>query len=233
MSDSAAINSPGVPPPLAMTRVAAGALSALALVSALGVAGIALVRGAQPYWLLVGMEVCIAMAGIFGVLFLRRKFADGPAMTLLCIAGTVFAAGFLSWLAVRSGIKLKGDQSLNVKTLMLGRVGIAAALVGLASLEVLRRDRRSLGLLGRALATGVPLAIIAGGLFLGRDALAAQQAVPAWIVWTLVSIGVVVAMALLCACGHFVIRAFEMGRPESAARSESAAGPTVTPPAVS
>jgi hypothetical protein len=127
-----------------------------------------------------------------------------------------------------SGIKLKGDQSLNVKTLMLGRVGIAAALVGLASLEVLRRDRRSLGLLGRALATGVPLAIIAGGLFLGRDALAAQQAVPAWIVWTLVSIGVVVAMALLCACGHFVIRAFEMGRPESATSKPATetAGPT-------
>lgn len=200
-----------------MPRVAAGALSAVALVSALSVAGIALVRGAQPYWLLVGMEVCIAMAGVFGVLFLRRKFADGPAMTLLCIAGTVFAAGFLSWLAVRSGIKLKGDQSLNVKMLMLARVGIAVALVGLASLEVLRRDRRSLGLLGRAMATGVPLAIIAGGLFLGRDALATQQAVPAWIVWTLVSIGVVVAMALLCACGHFVIRAFEMGRPESSA----------------
>lgn len=205
-----------------MTRVAAGALSAVALVSALGVAGIALVRGAQPYWLLVGMEVCIAMAGVFGVLFLRRKFADGPAMTLLCIAGTVFAAGFLSWLAVRSGIKLKGDQSLNVKMLMLARVGIAVALVGLASLEVLRRDRRSLGLLGRAMATGVPLAIIAGGLFLGRDALATQQAVPAWIVWTLVSIGVVVAMALLCACGHFVIRAFEMGRPENTAPTSAA-----------
>jgi hypothetical protein len=34
-------------------------------------------------------------------------------------------------------------------------------------------------------------------------------------VWTLVSVGAVIAMALLCACGHFVIRAFEMGRPEN------------------
>lgn len=216
MSDSAATRSLGVPPPLALTRVAAGLLSIAALASALGVAGIALVRGAQPYWLVVGMELCIAMAGVFGVLFLRRKFAEGPAMTLLCIAGTVFAAGFLSWLAVRGGIKLKGDQSLNLKMVMLARVAIAAALVGLASVEVLRRDRRSVGLLGRAVATGVPLAIIAGGMILGRDALAAQQAVPAWIVWTLVSIGAVVAMALLCACGHFVVRAFEIGRLENA-----------------
>lgn len=232
MSDSVATTTPSVQPPLALTRVGAGLLSVAALVSALGVAGIALLRGAQPYWLLVGMEACIAMAGVFGVLFLRRKFAEGPAMTLLCIAGTIFAAGFLSWLAVRSGIKLKGDQSLNVKLVMLARVGIAAALVGLASFEVLRRNPRSMGLMGRAVATGVPLAIIAGGLYAGRNAIAAQQLVPAWIVWTLVSIGVVIAMGLLCACGHFVIRAFEMGRPESAVRSESAAGPSVTPSAL-
>lgn len=220
--------SPVVPPPLALTRVGAGMLSLAALVSALGVAGIALFRGAQPYWLLVGMEACIAMAGVFGVLFQRRKFADGPAMTLLCIAGTIFAAGFLSWLAVRSGIKLKGDQSLNVKMVMLARVGIAAALVGLASFEVLRRNRRSIGQLGRAFATGVPLLIIAGGLYAGRDAIAAQQVVPAWIVWTLVSIGVVIAMGLLCACGHFVIRAFEMGRPDFAVDKPATetAGPT-------
>jgi hypothetical protein len=32
-----------------------GLLSLAALVSALGVAGTALLRGAQPYWLLVGM----------------------------------------------------------------------------------------------------------------------------------------------------------------------------------
>ena len=228
MSDSAETTSPSVPPPLALTRVGAGLLSLAALVSALGVAGIALLRGAQPYWLLVGMEACIAMAGVFGVLFLRRKFADGPAMTLLCIAGTVFAAGFLSWLAVRSGIKLQGDRSIDVKMVMLARVGIAAALVALASFEVLRRNRQSIGLIGRAVATGVPLAIIVGGLYVGREALASQQAVPAWIVWTLVSISVVIAMGLLCACGHFVIRAFEMGRPESAASKPATetAGPT-------
>ena len=228
MSDSAETTPPSVPPPLALTRVGAGLLALAALVSALGVAGIALLRGAQPYWLLVGMEACIVMAGVFGVLFLRRKFDAGPAMTLLCIAGTVFAAGFLSWLAVRSGIKLQGDRSIDVKMVMLARVGIAAALVALASFEVLRRNRQSIGLIGRAVATGVPLAIIVGGLYVGREALASQQAVPAWIVWTLVSISVVIAMGLLCACGHFVIRAFEMGRPESAASKPvtETAGPT-------
>jgi membrane protein DedA with SNARE-associated domain len=61
----------------------------------------------------------------------------------------------------------------------------------------------------------MPLLVIAGALYAGRNVLASQQSVPAWIVWTLVSVGAVIAMALLCACGHFVIRAFEMGRPEN------------------
>jgi membrane protein YdbS with pleckstrin-like domain len=208
-----------VPPPLAISRVGSGLVCAAALLSALGVLVMALFMGAQPYWLVVGMELCIAMAGVFGLLFVRGRFAEGPALALLCVAGTIFAAGFLSWLAVRSGIKLKGDKSVSLTSLMFARVAISAALVALASVEVLRRNRRSLGLLARAAATGVPLAIIAGGLYAGWAALASQQVVPAWIVWTLVSVAVVVAMALLCACGHFVIRAFEMGRPENAANN--------------
>ena len=204
-----------VDPPLAIARVAAGALSAIALVSAMGMAGVALFMGAQPYWMLVGMEVCIVLAGVFGLLFLRKKFSDGPALALLCVAGTIFAASVLSWLSVSRGITLKGDRTVDLKWLMYARIGLAALLAGLASVEVLRRNVLSRGFLLRAVATGMPLLVIAGGLYAGRNVLASQKTVPEWIVWTLVSVGAVIAMALLCACGHFVIRAFEMGRPEN------------------
>lgn len=204
-----------VDPPLAIARVAAGALSAIALVSAMGMAGVALFMGTQPYWMLVGMEVCIVLAGVFGLLFLRKKFSDGPALALLCVAGTIFAASVLSWLSVSRGITLKGDRTVDLKLLMYARIGLAALLAGLASVEVLRRNVLSRGFLLRAVATGMPLLVIAGGLYAGRNVLASQKTVPEWIVWTLVSVGAVIAMALLCACGHFVIRAFEMGRPEN------------------
>lgn len=219
-----------VQPPLALTRLVVGALGLVALLSALGVGGMALVQGAQPYWLLVGMEVCIVLAGVFAGLFFRGKCSDGPALAILCIAGTVFAAGFLSWLSVRGGMTLKGDRTVSLQFVMLARVAIAAALVALASFEVLRRNTRSRGFLLRAVATGVPLAIVAGSMYAGRQALATQQAVPAWIVWTVVSIAVVVAMGLLCACGHFLIRAFEMGRPEHAGAQPAEAPPISSPP---
>jgi hypothetical protein len=209
----------------------AGLLSALAGLSAVVLVLIAWTMGDQPYWLLTGMECCVIAAGVVGVLFARKRFGDGPAMTLTCIAGTIAVASFLGWLSLyrggmQVGMTLRGSGGGGGKTLpmtgwLVARVACASLLVLLASIEALGRDRASRRYIFNAIATGGALVVVGGGLWIGRGWLMSQSIVPAWVVWTIVSLGAVLAMGLFCACLHCIIRAFEMGR-------VNAATPTVT-----
>jgi tetrahydromethanopterin S-methyltransferase subunit D len=169
-------------------------------------------RGDQPhYWLLTGLESCIVLGGVFGVLFGLGKFQEGPGMAIACVAGTVFAGAVLSWVSVKSGLTLHGGGAASPKPMLFARLAISGALGALAAFEVLKRSRQSVHYILRALATGVPLLAIAlaGWRFGGSIAGAAA---PAWIVWTVVVVVATLACVLFCACAHCVIRAFEVGR---------------------
>lgn len=197
------------------TRWAVGVASAACLLTALASMVVAAARGDQPYWLMQQMEATIVVASIVGLLFARGRFQNGPGMALLCVAGVFGAAGFLSWLSVRQGVSLRGGTLWPTRPGLLVRVGASGILCALAAWEVLRRNPRSLGYLGRAIAAGVPLVLILGAMYLGRNALAGESGMPTWLAWTLSTTGGMATLVLFCACAHCTIRAFELGRPQA------------------
>ena len=216
-----------VPRSTLATRWVTGVASGACLLLALGYMVVAAVRGDQPYWLMQQMEATIAVAGVVGVQFALGRFQNGPGMALLCVAGVLGAAGFLSWLSVREGVSLSGGARLPSKPGLMVRVGTSGILCALAAWEVLRRDARSVGFLGRAVAAGVPLAVILGAMYAGRDALAGEGGLPTWLAWTILATGAMASLVLFCTCAHCTIRAFEFGRPET--KRVPRAMPGVTP----
>jgi hypothetical protein len=199
-----------IPPAAKSTRSLSLALGALVLVSASALGLGALFAGDQPYWLLILMQVCAALAGVTAVLFGRGSFQDAPAMALLCIAGTVGVTGFLSWLSVRSGIVL-GGRTINLKLWMLAHAGACGLLTALAAWEVLRRDPHG----PQRFARGVWLltaCALCGGMMLLLTRTGA--ALPQWLVWIALAVLSVGVLAFFSAGLHAVIRAFESGRLE-------------------
>jgi len=212
-------------PPFAATRHVVGLVAVAAALSALGVVGLALFRGGQPYWLLILMEACIALAGVVGVMFWRGCYGRAPALAVACVAGTVFTAGFLSWLSVRGGMVLSDGSSVSVKTLMLARVGAAVMLGVLAAFEVLSRDRASVPAILKAIAAGALMIGVLAAMYAARTRL---DALPAWLVWSGAAILAVCAMGLFCAAVHFTIRAFELGGAKETAAPSATTAPGAT-----
>lgn len=241
------VQAPDLPPTSAASRLVAAVVGVMAVVASVVTLGAVLFRADQPYWMVVGFEVVVLGAGVYGVLIAKGRFRDGPGMALLCVAGTLLVAGVLGYYSTKSTpgapaqLLLRGT-AVPMKPWALLHVGGALLLAGASAFEVLRRNSRSVYYLARAAMAGVPLAAlgIAAALLYRRSQgakliyeSAVEEAVmqnkpvppapvpllPEWVTWLGGSLSAVLALVLFCACAHCLIRAFEMGR--SSARNAS------------
>ena len=81
-----------------------GAASGLVLLSSLGGVAASLLNSPRLYFLL-GFEVVILVATVFGVLLGRRKFGSGAGLGLLCVAGVVLAGSLLGYISCRDPLR--------------------------------------------------------------------------------------------------------------------------------
>lgn len=181
------------------------------------------IMASQAYWILLGMEMCVALAAAFAILFGRGLFREGPGMALACCAGTVLVAGVLGWISVHrgdfnaGGMTMKSGKTVSLNALLYGRVAISMVLGVIGAWLVLSRNSQSWKYLLRAVMAGVPMVACLGVVYAMRSWLRGSGSggsggSTAWVLWLVATVLAVVILGLLCATAHFVIRAFESGR---------------------
>lgn len=203
-----------IPPLPPLVRYVVAGVSAVVLASALA-AAVACALAPTPIWVMFGFEVVIALAGVIGLLGVKGRFDEGQAMWLLCIAGTLFVAGFLAYLATRGGVQLRtGGPTHATLAWSVSRLGAAGLFGLLAVYSVLRRTAQ-----GRAFfVRGLVLLAVLGGVLSpfavarGMPGFVAQMAGP--IRGGVLTVVGIVVVVLACAAGHALIRAFESARSE-------------------
>lgn len=199
------------------------ALSGLTGLSALVVAALALLQRPSPAWFLAWFELVVVAAGIFGVLVGRGRFREGPAITLLCIAGVVAVGTLLGYLS--AGRELMG---VSLTGLLLARAAGAAVFAAAAGADVLLREpRRSVPMLCKGIAAGVPVMIVL--VLAARGSMLSQ--VSGWHPLAQVAfwlLGFAVFAALACASAHWVIRSFQIGVELAEARRTGSPEPAST-----
>jgi len=169
----------------------------------------------RPAWVLFGFELVVVAAGVIGVGFSRRRFQEGQGLTLVCIAGSVFAAAVLSWLGNRQGVTLVESRG---QTSLLGfaavRLAIAAFFAIAASYAVLRRTAGARAYAIRAGVALLALASLGAAFWFGRGQIASLAP---FVAGAVKLVALTVGMILICAGGHCAIRAFESGRTQPGA----------------
>ncbi len=197
-------------------RLVVGLASAGALILALGAAGTSVALSRPPNWVLLGFAAIMALASVLGLLFARGRLAWAPGMTLASVAGPLVMGSVLVYVACLGRIDVAGREAGYSLKPWLGANLVIAAVIGAVGVYLLAwRKAEARGLLLRAAGATVPLgAGLAGAAYAwsqqsrgGEDA----SALPGW-----ASLGLLLACALIagiaaCACGHFLIRAFEVG----------------------
>lgn len=126
------LTSPPAPPKALLLLT--GLLSGMVLLSAAATVLASFVIPARPVWPLIGFEVLIVIAGVYGVLAARGRFAEGPGLAHACVSGTVFAASVLGFLGATGQI---GEHGL--QTWLLSRVVLAGSTGLIGAWIVLRR----------------------------------------------------------------------------------------------
>ncbi|MGH7130581.1 MAG: hypothetical protein ACREJO_01355 [Phycisphaerales bacterium] len=188
-------------------RAAVAVLSALTVLSALGLIGVSFTQR-PPAWFLILFEVPVLIAGAFGLLLAKgSRFGgvSGPAMTLLCIAGCVGAGSLMGY--VGTGRAVAG---MSLTKVMVGLAALAAAFGVLSALHVLlRKPALSFPLLLKGVLFGLPLPIVAFCAMRGIGQ-AQYQALPEVAQIVLALLGMLLVGGLICACVHLVVRAFQV-----------------------
>lgn len=173
----------------------------------------------KPLYFLLGFEIVILIASVFGVLAAVGRFAEGPGLTLLCVAAIVAIASLLGDQTAKLSNLLSGPVVVQVRraqvewdiTLFLALRSAAAAVIGAGAGWVVlsRRPKESAASLVRGLGSAVALVVIVGGAWALRGSIAKLGPFVA----TLAALAIgVIALGLFAAAVHFVIRAFEFGR---------------------
>ncbi|MDX2147135.1 MAG: hypothetical protein SFZ23_06395 [Planctomycetota bacterium] len=165
-----------------------------------------LVPGAKRAWTLAGFELIALVAAILGILFSLGRFRTAPSMALVCVAGTVFSAAVLGFVGVQGRM---GETSL--MPWLLTRMGLVAAIAGVAAAVALGRSREAIRYFLRAVLVGVPTAAILGFVALRFGVV--EEFVKGLSGPVLYGGGAVVALVvggLICASVHLLIRAFEV-----------------------
>jgi len=190
--------------------------AAALFLSGVGMAAAALYAGPRAVWMLFGFETVVCVAGALAFLFGLGRFQDGQGLAMASVAGTVAAASVLGWLSSGPNQHLVVEsvsQPLSLLPWLFGRLAAAALLALIGGVLVLSRDKRSLGLLGRAAATGIPLVLALAAAVIARGRLAGVvNSMPTWVLAVTVVIVGIAGVALASASVHWLVKAFEMGR---------------------
>lgn len=194
---------------------------ALAGVASLALGALALLRGFQgatasppaPFTIL--FDALGVLAAAFGVLTALGRFNLGPAMALASVAGVSVVAAALGFDVVRGG----AYSAIARDPMVLTRVAISGGLLALAAAIVLTRHPKESF---RRVAVGAAL-LVATAIVLGvwtlpplrawlssKSVVGLASAVVALIASSTLAIG------LLSAAGHNLIRAFEFGSAKDA-----------------
>lgn len=207
---------PLVRPTPGLIRGLTGLLSVLTMLTAIagvywGLAGL----WPRIAWPLVAFEIVTIVGCVFGLLVARGKFADGPGLTLLCVAGLIMTCGVLAWLGAN-----KVHAGVNLKPFMLSRLGVAGILYALAAISEVWHSPAAAKTLAKAIAYAIVFVAIAGAFASFRNA-PIMDKMQGWReAARLVGLAIAAILAVIGACGgvHLSIRAFTIARePESAA----------------
>lgn len=154
---------------------------------------------------MLGFEVVIALACVFGVLVGIGRFGSGPAIALACVAGTIGIGSLLGYLG--AGRRLGG---VDLTPFLFGRGAAAGAIAMIAAVIVLKRDaRRSVPSLVRGLAFAAALAgFLAAAYWIRPQVFAYGPLAKA----AMVIVSGIVGLGLLAAAVHYTIKAFEHGK---------------------
>jgi len=200
-----------MPPPLNNPlRLSIALLSAAAFGSALFGAVLAVFVVEPAAWMWMGFELVNAVVGVLGLLLAAGRFRLGPALALVCFAGTLFVGTVFGRIGVMGEPSIAG---LFRDPWIIGRVVLAGGLCGCATVAVLSRSDRGWGLLIKGLVVGgVALAgmgamVVTKGGWLTRSSAGGIEVVRVmalFVVAALLAVGISVGV-------HLVIRAFESG----------------------
>jgi hypothetical protein len=194
------------------------------MVSALGGCVEALFLQEKVAWSLLGFELVILVAGTIGVLLGLGRFRQGPALALVCVAGTVLVGTGLGRLSV-----LANPRAVLVDPWFVTRFLAATALVALATLCVFSRSPgKSWRSFIWSVVLGVPVLVMLGVLWKGRGLLAPLDSAPEAVRVAVALLGFLLMIGLVSASVHMLIRAFEFGRftdrdPASTGKSDTPA----------
>ena len=180
------------------------AVSALIALSAAGGIVVSLISD-RTVWFLLAFESVVLLGSCFGVLVGRGRFATGPALAILFVAGSIGGASLLGFLAAKGGVTL-----VNVRLVLVLRAALIAVLLLVAALAVLtRRPALSRKHLTRGLAFA---GLFVGTLAIGYFARAQLSALPGPAKSIIALIASLWLLGVLAPATHYIIRAFEAGR---------------------
>lgn len=193
---------------LAVTCAGVG-LSALAMIA------VAAFVCLKPAWLVIGFEAVAVVAAAIGLREARSRLVDAPGLALACIALVFGPAAFLAWLSVRGKLEVGGAvDSVSITPWLAGRLSAAVLVAAIGAFLVLRRNPRSRHYLTRSALAAAPLAIggVVAVILMRSGAAASVAALPGIVTGMGLTVVGLVAVILISASLHCLIRAFEMGR---------------------
>jgi len=194
---------PRVPRVILLVAAALGALLGLSVVYGM----VQAFSGSRTNWAVFGFEAITLLAAGFALIHARGRFTHAPALLYANIVLVVVVSTGLGLVSL--GLP---PRKVLVHPFMLARLGIAAAY-GVLILAVVFRARRSLWLrfaMGGIL-TALPLLASAGAWMTRSSWLAPTQGITRIAITSAAIIGSLVAIGVLCAGVHQLIRAFELG----------------------
>lgn len=204
-------------------RTALGVVGTATALSAVVVAGLALRDRASPF--VLGFELVTLLAGIAAVLVARGRFAAGPALTLVCAAGAVFASAAMSWWVARGP-----DSRVDWTPFLLARFS-AAAVLALAAAAIVLAIRPALQLPRLAIGFALALPTIITLAWLLRGGSASIKPWPVSAQAAFVIFGGLILLALFSASVHYIVTAFQLGLnpPATSSRGDAPGAPTAQP----
>jgi hypothetical protein len=193
---------------LAVTCAGVG-LSALAMIS------VAAFVSLKPAWLVIGFEAVAVVAALLGLREARARLVDAPGLSLGCVALVFGPAAFLAWLSVRGKLEVGGSvDSVSITPWLAGRLAAAALVGAIGAFLVLGRNPRSIHYLKRSAWAATPLAIggVVAFVLMRTGAAAFVASLPGIVTGMVLTVVGLIAVILVSATLHCLIRAFEMGR---------------------
>lgn len=180
-----------------------GLVGGLMLLSCLSGIAAGMVHSPKPAWFFIMFEVLGLLPSVFAILFAAGRISGSPAMTLACIAGSIFVVAVFGGFSIQwrvAGVGLKGPEAIRV---------FAALILGISSVSIAigpdRGNWRTFAV-GTAFAAGFAVVVGLAWKFLGPGA--SGGSMQGGLRMLLVAVAYLVATGLLAAAVQILVRAF-------------------------